>query len=716
MPAKPSRSYCFRSLAQWQSCVSDGIEWKTSENDCSCMLATLYADQPCRSILGQASQPFLSDYGDLNWCTGARLCRIRTGLDIVESMFAPESILLSERTAVTKDFVWTLNSSKTVNCFDVETRTLVRTFTLETDLIDIASGENNSIYALTRTSTLELLSMDCNGDCTGLFELANVQDADSFVLLPKAKSLVVFVNGSYPELHWFSLETGKYRFSVPVSRYSSCFSASLLGSNQDNEAILIGRNSAGDREIVIVNSEGHSLQTIPWNPNWGEVTGLVGSPNSLVITTVKGLFEFRKSKSLPSSADTQASTILTPALRARQIDSTGPWLRADIEAELPNGSKMDVVALSTDDVRIRERIDSIWNNRVLSVGEKWRSIVNDPELHQIHLTFGGSSAQTQPNQSLSIPLFDLRDEHLWIGIGLTASAGSTLPQVNSLNVIYHGSSLMDHLPSIYQRDASQPGSFLRSFVGVMEKTTQSLDQQIRGLGTRIRSTNDSPEWLDFVADWVGIPWNQGLSLDQKQRLIECAAELTSHRGTRRGLTELLQAIVGGKGQFRITDLTADCGFAILGGPSKNSPTNRSPRPGCQLPALLGGAPQGSMTLDSQAVLGRSRLPDDTNAPVDPAAAYCGHIKIELAATRAERDQWECWLESLIQQFLPIGTNAKICWVGPQALEDHNLTLDSELKPLPLARLGTDAVTGRSAFPLPRPIKDQMGQELPIRLK
>lgn len=716
MPTKPSRSFSFRTLAQWQSCVNDGMEWKASDNICSGMIAAFYADQPYLSIIGTASRPFLSNYRDLNWCAGERLCRIRSGLEIVESMLSPEAVQFSRRTVVTSQFIWTLNNSKTVNCFDVETRTLVRTFTFMKDLIDIASGENNCIYALTRTSTLELLSMDCNGDCTGLFELANLQNVDSFVLLPKAQSLVILETGSCHELHWYSLQTGTHRFSIPVSRYSSCFSASLLGSNQDDEAILIGDNSTGDREIVIVNSDGQSLQTIPWNPNWGEATGLAGSPNSLVITTGKGLFEFRKSDILPGSVDTQSSTILTPALRARRIDSSGPWLRADIDVELPNGSKLDVIALSTDDVRIRERIESIWNHRVLSAGEKWGKIANDPELHQIHLTFGGSSELTKPIQSVSIPLFDVRDEYLWIGIQLHASAGSKLPQVNSLNVMYHGSSLMDHLPSIYQRDASQPGSFLRSFVGIMEKSTQSLDEQIRGLGMRIRSTNHSPEWLDFIAEWVGIPWNQGLSVAQKQRLIECAAELTSYRGARRGLTELLRAIVGGKGRFRITDLTADCGFAILGGSSIDAPANQSPRPGCQLPALLGGAPQGSMTLDSQAVLGRSRMPDDANAAFDPAAAYCGHIKIELAATRAEKDQWESWLESLVQQFIPIGTNAEILWVGPQALEDDELTLDSELKQLPLARLGTNSVTGRSALPLPRPIKDQIGQELPIHLK
>jgi len=111
--------------------------------------------------------------------------------------------------------------------------------------------------------------------------------------------------------------------------------------------------------------------------------------------------------------------------------------------------------------------------------------------------------------------------------------------------------------AIYQRAEAQPGSFLRALVGVLEATTGSLDARIASMGSRIHPSTAPEEWLDFVARWLGLPWDDGLTLEQKQRLVRRAPELAQARGTRAGLEALLESLIPGPPRrFRVTDATA----------------------------------------------------------------------------------------------------------------------------------------------------------------
>ena len=107
-------------------------------------------------------------------------------------------------------------------------------------------------------------------------------------------------------------------------------------------------------------------------------------------------------------------------------------------------------------------------------------------------------------------------------------------------------------------------------------------------------------WLDFIARWLGLPWDDALAEEQKRRIVARASDLARGRGTRAGLETLLDCLMPGTPRrFRVTDATADFGFATVGGEACR---------GSALPALLGGRTQWSAELDSSAVLGRMRLP------------------------------------------------------------------------------------------------------------
>jgi phage tail-like protein len=279
--------------------------------------------------------------------------------------------------------------------------------------------------------------------------------------------------------------------------------------------------------------------------------------------------------------------------------------------------------------------------------------------------------------------------------------------LKSLVVLYPGQTLMEHLPSIYQREENQPDSFFRNFIGVLETTTQGLDARIASMGSLVHPDTAPVEWLDFMARWLGLPWDDGLSPEQKRSLVGRAADLAKHRGTRAGLEALLESLIPGTPRrFRITDASADFGFAIVGDASL---------PGSALPVLLGGRTQWAAELDSRAVLGVMRLPCEGQID-DGAYQLAGKVRIDIAATATERAAWQPWIQSLVNDMVPLNVRIELRWVSEGALRsdrvDGTLTLEGSPRP----HLGTDAITGLARFSDDGARLSSSGAHIPTRLR
>ncbi len=54
-------------------------------------------------------------------------------------------------------------------------------------------------------------------------------------------------------------------------------------------------------------------------------------------------------------------------------------------------------------------------------------------------------------------------------------------------MLYPGLTLMDNLPAIYRKEEDRPDDFLRTLVGVLETTTQDIDQRIGAMGRQNRA-------------------------------------------------------------------------------------------------------------------------------------------------------------------------------------------------------------------------------------
>jgi phage tail-like protein len=540
-----------------------------------------------------------------------------------------------------------------------------------------------------------LIPVDRAGHVGEAIHLAGISDAQAFVFLQRSKRFVVFTGGEHPRLHWFSAKGGLPIFSRPVAGMRPCFKAHYLGSDSRDKIFLSGKDGAdfgGKPYVLIFDGDGNRLEDLPIDPLDSPVTGIAANRDSLFVTGPRGLLRFGPGEVVPVGDGQVRCAFITPALFSADREDGRRWLRAEVNANLPEGSTLEILYAATDKPEIRDRFDAIAKNDSIPGSRRVEQLLAEPDVWSGRTVFHGAGSDTEATKSFAAKLFDVTDRYLWVCVALGAGAGGRLPFISRLDVLYPGRSLMENLPAIYRKQEAEPGSFLRGLVGTLEMTTQELDNRIGSMGGRINPSTAKEPWLDFIARWLGVPWDDELSLTQKQAILARAPELAKGRGTRAGLEALLESLIPGTPRrFRVTDATADFGFAIVGESGGGSC-------GSTLPAMLGGNTRWSTELDSNAVLGYMRLGCEGQRE-DGVWQLAGKVRVEVAATASERKAWEPWLTDLIAQMISLTARVEFRWVTAESLRTTDL-LDGTmtLGPDPIAHLGTDAITSLARLP------------------
>jgi hypothetical protein len=170
---------------------------------------------------------------------------------------------------------------------------------------------------------------------------------------------------------------------------------------------------------------------------------------------------------------------------------------------------------------------------------------------------------------------------------------------------------------------------------------------------------------------------------------------------------LLDALLpGSPPRFRVKDLTADFGFAVVGGGSYA---------GSALPAMLGGYTRWRSELNANAMLGRTRLPC-ANQLEDGVWQLAGRVQVEVAATAAERAAWRPWLVAVITQMVPLTARVELRWVNKRAFRSDRLDGTVTLEAPPEPTLGTDAITGLALLPKREVRLSKCGAPMGARLR
>jgi phage tail-like protein len=640
-----------------------------------------------------------------------------------EILSSPSAIALATRVVSTVRDLWVVGDvPNSLNRYEHETLAQLGVVELpKLCITDIASGDHETIFALVQQEEAErawqVVQFDCSGHTLGTVTLKGLSEALAFVFLRRSHQFVVLTEekltnkDTIQRLRWFNADDGKVRFSLVLGALRRCFHVTenhsqekhlcnsaprrqpLLCSDLHDRIFLAGadgKDFCGGAYVVVLDKDGNLLDQIPIASDDTPVTGIAAGSDNLVVTGTRGLLQFRPSETVPDAAGDVSCTLITPMLHSPERPDARGWLRAEVLANLPEGATLEISVAATSDAAVRDRMNAIADDASLPESHRMRRLLNQPDVWRAPKTlFHGVEPQTNDTATTySAPLFDIREPYAWISLTLAAAPRANLPAIVQMAVLYPNLSLIDDLPAIYRRSEGQP-SFVRSLVGVLEVTTQELDARIGSMGSLVNPSTAPLEWLDFVARWLGLPWDNALSPEQKRSIVLHASELTQQRGTRAGLETLLDCLVPGTPRrFRIADTTADFGFTMVGDAAC---------PGSQLPAMLGGFTRWNAALDERAILGYMHLPCP-NQTQDPARWWAGKIRVEIAASAEERKAWEPWLYRLISELVPLTARVRLDWVSAYALRSDVLDDMLILEPAPVAHLGTDAITDVARLP------------------
>lgn len=714
------RRYRFATEAQWAAC-----QFTQTDRDALRKRGVVRPFAPYERLaaltpsLG-AHAPVVTRAGEILWRDDNGALQRLTGCDDTpESHPAPFAIARAARIVATPGGLWVMGvpfpeagptqAALAQRCLPDSLQrhdeaTLTRLLTVDLPDVcvsDIANAGDDSVLALVRRcgsetaeqaedeSVWQAVCVDRTGRIVQTVEFQGIAHAEAFVFLRRAEKFIILTGGRHPRLYWFAAEGGAAIFSLAVAALRPCFQAGALGSDAQELFFLAGADNdgAGPAYVVILDGDGNLLGDVPLD---APATGVTATRDSLLVTSPRGLLRFKVAEAVPEGAAQARCTLVTPALFSPDREDRRRWLRIEATVNLPEGSTLEIAWAATDDTATRERLNAIATNDLIPATQRVAKLLNESEVRRGQALFYGAANTNEQNaQTCSAKLFDVSERYLWVYITLTAATGARLPQLAELTVLYPGRTLMENLPAIYQREEEQPDSFLRALVGVLETTTQGLDARIGALSSHVHPATASEPWLDFIAQWLGVPWDDALSLEQKRAIVQRAPVLAQRRGTRAGLEALLESLLpGAPRRFRVTDATADFGFAVVGGASCA---------GSALPAMLGGRTRWSAELDAHAVLGYMRLPCPGQLE-DGAWQLAGRVRVEVAANATERKAWEPWLLALITEMVPLTARVELRWVTAHALRTHRLDGTMTLESPPPPHLGTDAITSLARLP------------------
>jgi phage tail-like protein len=696
MTAEKQRSYRFATEAQWGTCLTARADAETMRSAGALRPLTPYAHPGLLHESRGAHAPVVTLAGEILWVDDQRaLHRMLDGDDEPVAAAAPLALTAAKRIVATSSGLWVLSAANALESYDEES--LTRRLVVElpdVQPVDIAADGRDSVFALVDDhGDWKVMRIDRGGHVLDIKVLAGLSHAEAFVFVRRARRFAVLGGESHQRLTWFGIEEERPLFRTTVGALRPCFAAGKLGTDGRDRILLAGADRgtpARSAHVLILDADGNFVGDVPLDRLDAPPSGVVATKNSLLVTGSRGLLQFGATEYVPEGAGQSRTTLVTPMLYSPDREDGRRWLRVDTTAQLPEGSSIEIAVAATDDAEMHDRLNAIAANDSMTASQRVDRLMSETGIWRGRTTFAGTETTSSVASAVySAKLFDVREQYLWIAVTLSASPGARLPLISELNVLYPGLTLMEKLPSIYQREEEQPDSFLRSLVGVLETTTQGIDARIASMGGNVHPSRAPEPWLDYIARWLGVPWDDGLEEAQKRAIVTRASELAKGRGTRAGLEALLECLLpGAPRRFRVTDATADHGFAIIGGESCA---------GSALPAMLGGRTRWSAELDSRAVLGFMRLPCAAQLD-DGARQLAGNVRIEVAATSMEREAWEPWFRALVTEMIPVTAKLDLRWVSPDALRTETLDGIITIKSAPAPHLGVDAVTALARLP------------------
>lgn len=271
-----------------------------------------------------------------------------------------------------------------------------------------------------------------------------------------------------------------------------------------------------------------------------------------------------------------------------------------------------------------------------------------------------------PRDQMAFMVLNNSQRYLWVA-ALLQGDGSTSPVIHQIRAEHSTESWLQYLPAIYTLEDQEHG-FLRRTLSLFESLLDEQEALIDGFTARLNPysslSGDVPDhWLRWLGSWLDFDADPTWSEVQHRAALAGAFQAYAHRGTARGLQQLIQLHTGAR--VRIRDAAPDVSVWRLG---------ESGGLMLEVEAMPGTVVEVSSL--NQTVLG-----DDT--PLSAELAVCFIVEIHAMDLRPGLlDK----LHTLIEREKPAHSTYQLCVIEP----DMRIGVQ--------AQVGVDAVIGGSTLP------------------
>ncbi|MEE6272899.1 phage tail protein [Georgenia wangjunii] len=120
------------------------------------------------------------------------------------------------------------------------------------------------------------------------------------------------------------------------------------------------------------------------------------------------------------------------------------------------------------------------------------------------------------------------------------------------------------MPAVYQED-----DFLQRFVRAFDDALAPVFLSLDGLAGYVDPALAPPDFLDWLAEWVGIEVDESWSVERRRHIVAGAADLHRRRGTVQGVVDAVRLAVGGR--VEVTDNGGSAWSPVSGGAVPGAP-------------------------------------------------------------------------------------------------------------------------------------------------
>lgn len=138
-------------------------------------------------------------------------------------------------------------------------------------------------------------------------------------------------------------------------------------------------------------------------------------------------------------------------------------------------------------------------------------------------------------------LYRAKGRFLWMEIRLFCQAEFS-PEIRNMKIYAENRSFLQYLPEIYQSEPEN--DFLKRYLSLFEAVYQDLDGRIRTAARQLEPQTAQPEFLNWMAEWAGIPDVALWPEDKLRILLRGIVRKNLIRGTKAYLSYMIEIFTG----------------------------------------------------------------------------------------------------------------------------------------------------------------------------